>query len=466
MRISFLGAAREVTGSCHLLEAGELRILLDCGLIQGGSERIQRNQAPFPFDPGSIDFVILSHAHMDHSGRLPALVGQRYKGPIIISAASRALSGILLPDAGRIQEEEARWRIRRLEKKGRDSSKIRPLFTEEQANRALTRFESIPFRKSLPLNEKVCVRFIEAGHILGASIVELEVKEAGGSRTVALSGDLGVPGSRLLGRPESISVPDYLLIESTYGDRVRDPYEDPTEDLRRIVSSTLEGGGKVIIPAFAVGRTQEILARLNDLIESKKLEQCRVYVDSPMAVAATKVFAVHPEAYSEAARKGLNAGDEPLDFPGLRLVTSIEDSIELNHSKEPCVIISASGMCDAGRIKHHLKHNIASSRNTVLFVGHQAQRSLGKVIQSGANPVRIFGEYYPAKARIESIEGLSAQADLNGLLEWFQALGGLPRRTLVVHGDEKAATTFSALLRSRFGASSVAPRLGEVFELE
>lgn len=463
MKLSFFGAAREVTGSCHLLEAAGLRILLDCGMIQGGSDRHERNRAPFPFPVKELDFVLLSHAHIDHSARLPLLVRQGYSGPILCSAATRALGRVLLSDAGRIQEEDARWKIKRLRKKRKDYSWVKPLFTEEDAHETLRRFESIPFRKKLDLTPQVSVTFVEAGHILGASIVEVDFEERGQRRKLTFSGDLGVPNARLLSAPRAVSCPDWLIIESTYGDRIRDSASDPTEQLLQIVSKTVDRGGKVIIPSFAVGRTQEILARLNDLVEAGKLSGVPVYVDSPMAVEATRIFASHPEAYSEPARRSLQAGDKPLDFPGLTLNTSVEGSIELNQLRDPAVIISASGMCDAGRIKHHLKHNISDSRCTILFVGYQARGSLGRVIQSGADPVRIHGEYHAVRAAVTAINSFSAHADLNGLLAWFGALNGAPDRTFVVHGEEESALTFAATLRQKFNASSKAPELGESF---
>jgi metallo-beta-lactamase family protein len=465
MQVSFHGATQEVTGSCHLVRAAGLKILLDCGMYQGGKERHEKNRKPFPFDPEEIDYVILSHAHIDHSGRLPLLVRAGYRGPIISSSATRALCTILLPDAGRIQEEDARWKIKRLRKKDQDYSWVTPLFTEEDTIQTLKRFESVPFEQSLPLNSHVEASFIQAGHILGASIVKLVMQENGKTRTLVFSGDLGVSGARLMAAPKTVACPDYLIMESTYGDRVRDPCCDATEELYRVISKTIRRRGKVIIPSFAVGRTQEVLARINDLVEKKRLRDVAVFVDSPMAVAATKAFVMHPEAYSEEARKSLKAGDAPLEFPGLKLIKDVEDSIALNKSNEPAVIISASGMCDAGRIKHHLKHNISSSRNTILFVGYQAHGSLGRVIQSGANPVRIFGEYYPVAAQVSAIDTFSAHADRNGLIRWFAALQGKPKKTFVVHGETDAALSLVGTLKDQFHAKSVAPKLDSQFEL-
>ncbi len=464
MRLSFHGAAREVTGSCHLLCAGSQRILLDCGMIQGGRERHVRNRAPFPFSPADLDCVILSHAHIDHSGRLPLLVKAGYRGPILTTPASGSLCRILLADAGRIQEEDARWKVKRLKKRGEDTSWVQPLFTEEEGLRVLEQLVAVPFDHTHELQGNT-LRFHKAGHILGAAIVEITVTGKS-ERRVVFSGDLGVEGARLLSRPSPVSCPDYLLIESTYGDRRRDEEGDRTEQLLRIIERTVNRNGKVIIPAFAVGRTQEVLARVNDLVESGRLSGLAVYVDSPMAVAATQVFAQYPEAYSESAQRSLHAGDKPLEFDGLQLTTSVEESIAINESKEPAIIISASGMCTAGRIKHHLKHNISSERNTLLFVGYQARGSLGRLIQSGVSPVRIFGDWYDVKASVETMDGFSAHADLDELLEWFGSLSGVPKRTFIVHGEESAALHFADVLTTDFGANVEVPTLGREFVLD
>jgi metallo-beta-lactamase family protein len=455
-----------VTGSCHLVEGGGKKILLDCGMIQGGRERHERNRRPFPFPCDELDFVVLSHAHIDHSGRLPLLLKAGYRGPILTTEASADLCRILLADSGRIQEEDARWKIKRLKKRREDYSWVRPLFTEEEALRVLDRIVPVPFDRPEELDGVGSVTFTKAGHILGAAIVQLDLRENGSNRRLVFSGDLGVEGARLVGRPHTVACPDYLLIESTYGDRSREASEDRTEALFRVIDRTLGRGGKVVIPSFAVGRTQAILARINDLVESGRLGGFPVYVDSPMAIEATKVFALHPAAYSDQARRLLHAGDEPLEFKGLKLTTSVEESIEINRSREPAVIISASGMCTAGRVKHHLKHNISDPRSTVLFVGYQAQGSTGRWIQSGGDPVRIFGDEYRVKATIETIEGFSAHADREGLRGWFASLGGTPRCTYVVHGEERAALGFAETLREEFRARVEVPRPDQSYRLD
>lgn len=467
MKISFHGAAREVTGSCHLVESNGTRILLDCGMVQGGQERHERNRARFPFDPRTLDLVVLSHAHIDHSGRLPLLRKAGYRGPILATPPTCHLSEILLADSGHIHEEDARWKIKRLRKRGEDYSWVTPLFTRQDADAVLTQFEPLDFDTPHALRKNAgSVRLIRAGHILGAAIVELTLNDHGRSRRVVFSGDLGVDESRLLSQPQSVDCPDYLLLESTYGDRTREDERDRTTQLLEVIQRTVERGGKVIIPAFAVGRTQEVLARINDLVESGRLTGIPVYVDSPMAITATQIFARHASAYSDEARRLLRAGDEPLDFPGLILTRDVAESMEINRRREPAVIISASGMCTAGRIKHHLKHNLSDPRNTVLFVGYQAAGSLGRIILEGTTPVRIFGEWHPVRAAIESIEGFSAHADRRELLGWFGRMGGTPKCTYVVHGEEVAGLALADGLIKTFGAKAEAPYLNQTVVLE
>ena len=469
LKIAFHGAAREVTGSCHLIQTAKGKVLLDCGMVQGGPERHERNREAFPFDPSELTAVILSHAHIDHTGRLPLLLKAGYEGPIFATETTTELCRIMLADSGRIQEEDAEWKVKRLKKEGLDASWVRPLYTEEEAMEAVDRIHPLDFHREHTLDGFGALTFHLAGHILGAAVVELTVgngEKGAGSRRILFSGDLGVEGARLLGPPETVDRPDYLLMESTYGDRQRVETMDRTEELLQIVEETSDRGGKVIIPSFAVGRTQEVLARLNDLVEGGRLQRVPVYVDSPMATAVTRVFAMHPEVFSEEARRLLRTGDEPLDFPGLRLITSVRDSMELNGLEGPAIIISASGMCTAGRIKHHLKHNISDHRNTILFVGYQAEHTLGRHIQSGTDPVRIFGSWFEVNAEIRTIEGFSAHADLDELMAWYDALGGVKRRTFLVHGEEEASLSLARRLRERGSEVVTVPEPHQEFVLD
>ena len=461
MKISFFGAAREVTGSCHLLETDGAKILLDCGLYQGGSERHARNREPFPFKADEIDCVLLSHAHIDHCGRLPLLKRAGYTGPVITTSATLELCEILLRDSAHIQEEDAKWKIKRLRKHGQDASWVQPLYTVAEAEDTLTLFESVPYQQRVPLTNGVSVTFYDAGHILGSSLVEVTFSK-GSVRRLLFTGDLGAENSRLLRSPTtSLQCPDVLVMETTYGNRVRDHQEDVTEYLEDIIMATHARGGNVVIPSFAVGRTQELLARMNDLVENHRIPEIPTYVDSPMAVAATDVFRRHDEAFSGAMRSLLKSGDDPLQFPGLRLTQSVEESKEINESPEPCIIISASGMCDAGRIKHHLVHNLGRPECTVLFTGYQARSSLGHRIQQGEETVRIFGEMHDVKARVRTLHGLSAHADREGLLDWFTQLGGCPGHTFLVHGEEQSSLDFQEALEKRCAGRSQVPHLGD-----
>ncbi len=465
MQISFNGAAREVTGSCHQIQTDGGSFLLDCGLIQGGPERHERNRLPFPFQPEDLKAVVLSHAHIDHAGRLPLLVKAGFRGPIFATEPTVELCRIMLADSGRIQEEDARWKIKRLEKQGKDASWVRPLYTEDDAFRALDQFQDVEFHREYEVDGIGTFTYHLAGHILGAGVVELNVGQGAEARRILFSGDLGVEGARLLGPPESVREPDYLIMESTYGNRQREEVEDRTEQLFRILEGTLDRGGKVVIPSFAVGRAQEVMARINDLVETGRLSGVPVFVDSPMATAATRVFAMHPEVYSEEAQRLLGAGDAPLEFPGLRLVTSVQESMEINRWKGPAIIISPSGMCTAGRVKHHLRHNISDPKATILFVGYQARNTLGRLIKEGKDPVRIHSRWYDVEAEIEVVDGFSAHADLDELLGWYDSLGGVGKQTFLVHGEEDAAESLARDLRRRGDEPVVVPELGETFPL-
>ncbi len=466
LNITFHGGAREVTGSCHRVQTEGGTILLDCGMIQGGPERHDRNRARFPFDPTELKAVLLSHAHIDHSGRLPLLVKAGFGGPILATEPTAELCRIMLADSGRIQEEDARWKIKRLRKKGKDSSWVKPLYTEEDALAAVELIRGVDFHRETPLDGVGSVVYHLAGHILGAGIVELRVRRGDEPRRILFSGDLGQDGARLMGSPEPVERPDYLVMESTYGDRLRRDEGDRTEQLFEVIRRTADRGGKVVIPSFAVGRTQEVVARINDLVEGGRISGIPVYVDSPMAAAVTRVFMQHPEVYSQEARRLMRAGDEPLDFPGLHLVTTQQESMEINTLRGPAIIISASGMCTAGRIKHHLAHNISDPRNTVLFVGYQAENSLGRLIQSGTNPVRIFNEWHPVRAEISTIEGFSAHADQGEMLDWYDSLKGVKRGTFLVHGEEEASLSLAEKLRERGKEPVVVPEPSQEFALE
>jgi metallo-beta-lactamase family protein len=465
MLIRFCGAASEVTGSCHYLEAGGLRFIMDCGLFQGGGDQFERNTAPFPFDPKSLDLMLLSHAHIDHIGRLPLLVRRGFEKRILATTPTVDLCQILLRDSAHIQEEDAAWKVKRLRKRGEDASWVKPLYTQADAEKALSLLEGVDYDTDVPLNENVTARWSDAGHILGSAHLELSIKEKGVVRKLVFSGDVGNRGTPILRDPTPIAEADVVLVESTYGNRLHEHLQQRAELFRQILTQTLDRGGKVIIPSFAVGRTQEILYELNPLAERGLLDGTPVYVDSPMAVNATEVFEKHPEDYDADAAALMRSGDNPMEFPGLHLIRDVEESKALNNSNQPCIIISANGMCTAGRIKHHLKHNVGNKRNTILFVGFQAQGSLGRLIKDGAKQVRIFGEMHTVRAQVAAIDGFSAHADRDGLLWWLNGFRRPPQRVFMVHGEDDVAHSFAQLVVEQKGWQTSVPKLGEEVNL-
>jgi metallo-beta-lactamase family protein len=448
MKIQFHGAVRTVTGSMHLLTANGSRILLDCGLYQGRRrESFERNRT-LPFDPSEIDVLILSHAHIDHSGNIPTLVKNGFQGNIFATPASRDLCSAMLRDSGYIQESDAEYASKRNAKKGLPP--VEPLYTVEDATVSLRFFVSLGYDRPLTVAPGVTLTFRDAGHILGSAVVVLDLEEGNQKRRLLFSGDLGRENMPILRDPQTVDDVDYLIIESTYGDRLHDPVELADRALRDVVVSTYERGGKVIVPAFAVGRTQELVYALHRLTEARKLPDLPIFVDSPLAVNVTEVFRLHPECYDEELNEFIKHGrsPDPFGFHRLTYVRAVEKSKELNFLREPAVIISASGMCEAGRILHHLKNNVEDSRNTVLIVGWQAPHTLGRRLVERRPLVKIFGEEYSLKARVETINGFSAHADRTGLLDYAQQLGaGQIRKAFVVHGEEPSSLALADGLR-------------------
>lgn len=463
MRLTFLGAARMVTGSCYLLEAAGMRLLIDCGLFQGKDE--SKNREAFHFNPAGIDGVILTHAHIDHSGRLPLLCKRGFRGPIWTHPATADLSEIMLADSAHIQETETERSNRRSRRAGRTVME-EPLYTMEDARRVVGLFKPVPYGTLLPLGEGLQVRFTDAGHILGSAIVEIFETDAAGKRTkLVFSGDLGQPGRPILKDPTPMDEADYLVLESTYGNRLHEPTESKREALGQIIHSTVAKGGKVIIPAFAVGRTQEILYELNNLVESKKLpKDLTVVLDSPLAIAATRITAQHHEIFDADARSRVEDGDDPFHFRGLIMSQTAEESMALNGMKKPLVIVAASGMCEAGRVVHHLRHNLWREVSTVLFVGFQAEGTLGRRIADGASRVRIYGEDVAVRCRVESLQGFSAHADQAQLLGWVDGLKRPPAQIFLVHGEQEAQEELANCLAER-GHRVEIPDLGESIQL-
>ncbi|MBB6217212.1 metallo-beta-lactamase family protein [Anaerosolibacter carboniphilus] len=467
MKISFLGAAQMVTGSNYLITTDTYKILLDCGQFQGGKETEKLNALPFPFSPSEIDFLILSHAHIDHSGRIPKLAKEGFRGKIICTRATADLASILLKDSGHIHEMEAVWENRKRLRAGLDP--VEPLYRVEDAENSLQFLNPILYDQKIDLTDSISLRFQDAGHILGSSIVELWIREENQETKLVFSGDLGSKDRPLLRNPSLIEDADYLILESTYGNRLHEEPEKRVFKLMDIISKTIARGGTVIIPSFAVGRTQELIYELNKYYDHKEMIQdllkVPVYVDSPMATSATEIFRKHADCFDEETRGYILSGDNPLDFHNLRFTKTAEESRLLNASEEPKIIISASGMCEAGRIKHHLKHHLWKKNSSVIFVGYQAEGTLGRSIKDGAENVKIFGEKIQIRAEIHSIEGFSGHADQSELLDWLRSFKKPPKKIFIVHGEPDASTHFAHMIRDTFDIETVVPKLYESFEL-
>lgn len=447
MQLTIWGAARTVTGSMHLVEVNGRRILLDCGLYQGKRSLTYERNLNFPFDPASLDAVVLSHAHIDHSGNLPNLVKQGFDGLIWSTPATRDLCASMLRDSGHIQEKDAEYLNNKLARQGQPL--VQPIYTLSDALRCLQNFAMIGYGRPFSVAPGVTAHFLDAGHMLGSAIVVLEIEDNGQQRRLVFSGDLGRPGMAILRDPTIVTEADFLILESTYGNRLHESPGAARSLLRRVVTETHRRRGKVIIPAFAVGRTQELVYALHQLADQQKIPGIDVFVDSPLAVNVTEAFRLHPECYDEEIQQFIlsDRHSDPFGFHRLRYVRDVEDSKALNFLRDSAVIISASGMCETGRILHHLKNNIEDPDNTILFVGFQAEDTLGRRIMSGQRRVRIFGEEYDVRAKVERIEGFSAHADRNELLKWVQHLDRKRlQRIVLVHGEEESALALSSLL--------------------
>jgi metallo-beta-lactamase family protein len=465
LKIRFLGAAQTVTGSLHLITVNGNRVLLECGLFQGKrKEALERNRT-LPFDASSIDALVLSHAHIDHSGNIPNLVRSGFGGPIYSTFATRDLCSAMLRDSAYIQEQDVAYVNKKRASDGLDP--VEPIYTYEDAVASLEHFLSVGYHRPVEVAPGVMCTFIDAGHILGSAAVFLEIEEGGKRRKLLFSGDLGREDMPILRDPEAAPEADLLVIESTYGNRLHQSHASAEEELVDVIGQTCEAGGRVIIPSFAVGRTQEIVYSLNRLTKENRLPDVPIYVDSPLAVNVTEIFRLHPECYDEDLREFVN-GDrhpDPFGFDRLRYVRNVEDSKALNEKKEPLVIISASGMCEAGRVQHHLKHAIEDPRNAVLIVSWQAPHTLGRRIVERQPKVKIFGREYKLRARVEAINGYSAHADRNGLLGWVRPIAGSVKHAFVVHGDPDPATALADGLMELGVAKASVPSRGDSFEV-
>jgi len=449
LKLSFHGADCDVTGSCHLVECAGRRLLIDCGLYQGGRELAEENAEPFGFEPASIDYVLLTHAHLDHCGRLPLLVKRGFRGEIVTSAASRELARLVLLDAGHLQEEEARYQERKVSRRqGRRQDGVAALYTELDA---LTSFEHFTrtavYGQPLELAPGVRATFLDAGHILGSACIQLELEEAGQRRSVLFSGDLGNAGRPLLRDPAPPPKADVVVMETTYGDRLHKPLAPSVEELYAAITETFKRGGNVVIPTFALERAQELLYFLREGVEAGRLPRSlQVFLDSPMAISATAIFERHPECYDAETAALFRQGRDPFRLPGVHFTRETQESMAINRVGGGAIIMAGSGMCTGGRVRHHLKHNLWREDASVVFVGYAAHGTLARMIIDGAEQVRLFGEEIPVRASIHTINGFSAHADQAELLAWHQRIGA-PGRTFLVHGERETMGRFAGLLK-------------------
>ena len=474
MKVTFLGATKTVTGSNFLVEGAGKKFLVDCGMYQGSASDEFENEAPFLYDVHDIDFMLLTHAHIDHSGRIPKLYNEGYRNSVYATKATCDLCSIMLPDSGHIQEMEVEWKNRKRERKGEDP--LPPLYTAEDAAKCLEIFKPVQYDEIIDIDENIKARFNDAGHMLGSAIIEVWVTEGDKTEKIVFTGDLGNNDIPLLSPPTMIESADYLVMESTYGNRLHMRNDDKASMFLDIVYETLEKGGTVVIPSFAVGRTQEILFELNRIKEEKhdeefykkykRLMSVPVYVDSPLAISATEVFKENMNLFNEETQAIINSGDNPLEFDGLKFTRTADESKALNASNESAIIISASGMCEVGRIKHHLKHNLWEPNSTILFVGYQAPGTLGRKLVDGEKKVKIFGEEIAVNARIEYIEGYSGHADQEWLMNFVYSFITKPKHIFLVHGEPEGQKVLKSKLEESTDIPITIPDFGESYELE
>ncbi|MCF7974101.1 MAG: MBL fold metallo-hydrolase [Phycisphaerae bacterium] len=466
MTLRFLGAAQNVTGSRYLLEANGCKILVDCGLYQERDFQ-SRNWEPFVVPADQIDAVFLTHAHLDHCGLLPKLVKEGYSGPIYCTEATAEIAKIIIMDAGKLQEEDAEYKQKRHKKEGREGPfPPAALYTIEDAIACFPLFHPLPYKKTVTIREGIDAKLYEAGHVLGSSLIKITVNHVAEARSVLFTGDMGRPNKPILRDPSIVHETDYILVESTYGDRVHHGTEDVKRQMAEVINRTMNRGGTLIVPSFALERSQEVLYHVNELLMEGAIAPMKVFLDSPMATSITKVFARHPELYDQDMIQHMNERHSPFTFPGLQLVETKQQSQAISESHGPTMIIAGSGMCTGGRVKHHLVTHITRREDTVMFVGYQAASTLGRYIVEGQKDVRILGEDYRVQAEIVQVHGFSAHADKTEILQWLRGLEKAPKKVFVVHGEVQSAFHFQQYLQAETGWDVMVPAYQDAVVLD
>lgn len=466
VRLTFLGAARSVTGSCYLLEVNGTRLLVDCGLYQERPLR-ERNWAPFPVPPNTIHAVLLTHAHLDHCGLLPRLVRQGFSGPVYCTPATREITEIMLLDSAAIQEEDAEFKKLRHQKEKRKGPHPEiPLYTVKDAEAVVPLLTPVDYQRTFEVADGISAALYDAGHVLGSAMIEIAVQQNGAQRRLLFSGDIGRQNKPIVHNPTTFTEADYVVMESTYGNRELESPSEAADKFAAAINATVKAGGNIVIPSFALERSQEMLYYLNKLLLEDRIPHLLVFFDSPMATNINEVFAHHIDLFDDEMKELITQKRSPFDLPGLKLVRSTEESKAINHISGTVIIIAGSGMCTGGRIKHHLANNISRKESTILFVGYQAESTLGREIVDGARKVRILGKRYPVRAKIVQIEGFSAHADKNELMRWVLHLQRPPRQVFVTHGEARSAESLAAALRGKTGWNVVVPEYRQEFVLE
>lgn len=464
MKITFLGAAHEVTGSCYYIEACGKKFLVDCGMEQG--RNLYENK-PIPVPASQLDFMCLTHAHIDHSGMIPKLCAEGFRGDIYATEATVDLCDIMLRDSAHIQEFEAEWRNRKAKRAGKEE--YIPVYTMQDAMEAIRHLHPLPYRQEIQIADGIRIRLVDAGHLLGSASIEMWITENSVEKKIVFSGDIGNLNQPLINDPTYVDSADYVIMESTYGDRAHEPAPDYVNALAKVIERTFDRGGNLVIPSFAVGRTQEMLYFIRQIKEQNLVpehQNFEVYVDSPLAIEATTIFDKHyGDCFDQEAKDLIAKGINPIRFPGLKIAITADESKQINLDQEPKIIISASGMCDAGRIKHHLKHNLWREECTILFVGYQAHGTVGRALIEGAQQIKLFGEEINVAAEITALPGVSGHADCNGLMKWASAFKEKPQKVFVTHGEDTVTEILADRLRGELGYDAVAPFSGWEFDL-